>query len=131
MDASKATPSAATPEITLPVAGASQATVNQRNTTHPPPGETNLNIEITPHPDLTIPPPGTRIVQTPQFRVPTHFPVEQLEILHNFNILEMNLGAQDANELLNGIYNIVEQQNSKEMEERFLCLEESIHDTQP
>lgn len=41
----------------------------------------------------------------------------------------MNLGAQGAKELLNGIYNIVRQQTSQAMEEQLLRLEESLNIT--
>lgn len=58
--------------------------------------------------------------------VPTPLLVDQVEILHYSRILEANLGAQGANELLNGIYKIVQQLNSKAVEERFLHLEEIL-----
>lgn len=42
----------------------------------------------------------------------------QSEVLTGLHALQVNLGIQGANELLNNIFNIVRQQNSLMLEER-------------
>lgn len=94
---------------TLAVVGVTYAIVNQESVTHPSPSVINHNIYFPPHLDLILPPPGTRSFQTPQLKIPTPHPsIEKPEILHDFNILEVNLGV---NELLYDIYNIIRNKN--------------------
>lgn len=105
--------------------------VNQQNMIHLPPRKINHDIEVPPHSDLIIPPPWTRIVQTPQLGLLDPSLAEQPKIFHSFSILDANLGAQGMNELINCIYYIVQRRNSKANEERFIRLEESIYHAQP
>lgn len=44
-----------------------------------------------------------------------------------FQLLLANLNVQGANEFLNSLYNMVQQQNLQSLAERLLCIEESIH----
>lgn len=128
MVGSRVTHSTAAYELALAAAGTTDAFVNQQNMTLPPPGGINHSINVPPPLDIIFPPPRTRIVQAIQLRALAPLLIERPKISHSFGILKANLGA---NELINGIYNIVQQQNSKAMEERFLCLEENLHYTQP
>lgn len=95
-------------EFTLAAASVAPTTRNQRITTHLPPGKTNLDVDVFPHPDLILPSPRTIYVQTLQPRVPSPLLAEQPEMLHDFSVLKMNLDVQGANELPNGIYNIIQ-----------------------
>lgn len=45
--------------------------------------------------------------------------VPRPEALHGFQLLQANLDVQGANELLNNVYNIIRQQNSKVVEEYY------------
>ena len=109
MTGSRATHSAIARKAALVVAGVVPTTVNQRNTPHPPSGKTNLDTEVPSHPNLILIPHRTRTIQTLYCEVPTFFPIERPEMLHDFSFLELNPGAQGTNELLNGIYDIVQQ----------------------
>lgn len=55
--------------------------------------------------------------------------IMQSEVLHGVHALQVNLGKQGANEILNKIFNIVRQQNSFMLEERLQRLEQSLHNT--
>ena len=55
MDGSKATRSTTVREAALDVVDATHTTINQRNTSHPSPDRTNLNIDVPRNPDLTHP----------------------------------------------------------------------------
>lgn len=57
--------------------------------------------------------------------------MDRPEILHDFSILEANIYAKGTNELLNEICNIIQQRNSKVMEETYLHLKESVNHAQP
>lgn len=96
-----------------------------------PPNGINFGIDVPLCPYLILPPLGTRTFKAPHVRIPTPLPIEQSEILNGFGTLKPNLGSQCTDELLNGIYNIVQKQNSKAMDERFLYLEKSINNAQP
>lgn len=74
--------------------------------THPPLGRMNINIDIPPQLYLFLPPLRTRIFQAPQPGVLTSLLIEQPQMLRIFSILETNLGSQEVNVFLNGIYNI-------------------------
>lgn len=108
LDQSRATHSATMHEVTLAAASVAPTTRNQRITTHLPPGNTNLDVDVFPHPNLILPSPRTIHVQTLQPRVPSPLLAEQPEMLHDFSVLKMNLDVQGANELPNGIYNIIQ-----------------------
>lgn len=97
------------------------AMVNRPNTTLPP-GEVNFDIDVAPQPNLVIPSPRTRNVQAHPLRVPTSLLVKRPKVLHVFGIHEENINVKGANKFLNYIYNIVQQQNSREIEELFLRL---------
>lgn len=81
--------------------------------------------------DHVLPPPRVRTTQMPPLRVLTLLSMELPEISHDFRILEANLGSQGTNKLINDIYNIMQHQNSKAVEERFIFLEESLHNAHP
>lgn len=53
----------------------------------------------------------------------------QYEALPDFHTLQVNLGIQGTNELLNNVFNIVQQQNLQAIEERLQRLEEILHNT--
>lgn len=53
--------------------------------------------------------------------------VPRLEVLPKFHALQATLGVQGANEQLSNVYNMVWQQNLKVVEERLICIEESLH----
>lgn len=96
------------------------AVVNRPNTTLPLGSE--FDIEVAPQPDLVIPSPRTRNVQAHPLRVPTSLLAKRPEVLHVFGIHEENINVKGVNKFLNCIYNIIQQQNCKEIEELFLRL---------
>lgn len=51
--------------------------------------------------------------------------------LSRFQHSRGNLGPQGIDYLIKDIYNIIQQQNSKVIEERFICLEESLYNAHP
>lgn len=57
---------------------------------------------------------------------PVTIPAMQHETLHGFHTIQGILDVQDANELLNIMFNIVWQQNSNSNEERLQHLEEIL-----
>lgn len=128
MVGSRVTHSTAAYEAAIAAVGATNALVNQQNMILPPPGGINHSINIPPPLDIIFPHPRMGIVQAIRLRALAPLLIERPKISHSFGILKANLGA---NELINGICNIVQQQNYKAMEERFLRLEENLHYTQP
>lgn len=64
------------------------------------------------HPDLFQPFEISGSTQVPPFRHPVLQLVSRPESLTDFQLLQANLGLQYAEELLNNMHNIVQQQNS-------------------
>lgn len=75
-------------EATLTAASVKVATVNQGHTTTLPPGETNIDVEVPPHPYMILPPPLTITIQMPQLGVPTPFLAEHPEMKHSLVFLK-------------------------------------------
>lgn len=88
------------------VADAAQATINQPP---PPPSQrvASLEAKVSLHPNLVHAPAITGSAWMPligHLILPT---TSQLEALPSFHLLWANIGLQDANELMNKMYNII------------------------
>lgn len=107
----RATCSTTVGEAALVVVVVALMIVSRLNTTLPPPHrEINYDVHDLPRSYLILPPPRVRTTQVSPFVVPTPLLVEQHVILQIFDILEANLGTSGMNELINVIYNNVQQQ---------------------
>lgn len=130
MVGSRATRSSIVHKFVMVDSVVASATVNRPNNT-PLLGKVNFDIDVPPRPNLILLPPRTGNAQAPPLRVLTSLPIERPELPHGFGILKENLETQGVNDFLKGIYNIVQQQNYKAINEILFHLEESLHHTQP
>lgn len=72
-----------------------------------------------------------RTIQTSLLQISYPILMERPKISRKLGILQVNLGSQGGNELINNIDNTVQQKNSKAMEEKFFHLEESLQHIHP
>lgn len=65
------------------------------------------------------------------FLTPTPPATSRLETLSGFQLLQASVGVQCTNELLKSMYNMVQKQNSQEVEEMLFHMEENLHNMNP
>lgn len=55
--------------------------------------------------------------------------VHELEMIPRIQLLQANLGMKGIHGLQNNVFNMVRQKSSEEVEERLVCLVESLYNT--